>query len=313
MKRITITGGSGFVGRMLRAGLSGSDYEVVVFDRFRGERIDRIRQRTAGTLHSLAGRAAGVALRRVQAKSESLLIAAGAIQPSDDDILAARDRLVERFRGSDLVIHLAALPHPTIPGMRDADYWRINYDGSINVFEAAREAGVRQFIFASSGQVYDINKMARIDQFPILETNYLPALADGINLYGFLKGEFERYASAHSDAGDMQTVALRLEFPGVLSRYEWNLYISCSIENTVAGFKLAMERDLSTAFDVFNLADSEVRRDIVDIQEFVTRKWPHVPNRVTGNGCLLGIDKARALLGYEPRSDGIYHSLGVMW
>jgi len=313
MKRITITGGSGFVGRMLRAGLSGSDYEVVVFDRFRGERIDRIRQRTAGTLHGFAGRAAGVALRRVQAKSETLLIAAGAIRPSADDILGPRDKLVERFRGSDVVIHLAALPHPTVPGMTDADYWRINYDGAINVFEAAREAGVRRFIFASSGQVYDINKMARIDQFPILETNYLPALADGINLYGFLKGEFERYASAHSDAGDMQTVALRLEFPGVLSRYEWNLYISCSIENTVAGFKLAMERDLSTAFNVFNLADSEVRRDIVDIQEFVTRKWPHVPNRVTGNGCLLGIDKARVLLGYEPRSHGTYHSLGVMW
>ena len=129
MKRITITGGSGFVGRMLRAGLSGSDYEVEVFDRFRGARIDTIRQRTAGTLQGVSGRAAGMTLRRVQAKAETLLVAAGAIRPSADDILGARDRLVERFRGSDVVIHLAALPHASVPGMTDADYWRINYVG----------------------------------------------------------------------------------------------------------------------------------------------------------------------------------------
>ncbi len=111
----------------------------------------------------------------------------------------------------------------------------------------------------------------------------------------------------------MQTVAMRLEFPGVLSTYAWNLYVSCSIENTVAGFKLAMERELDTGFDVFNLADAEVRPDIVDIQHFVTANFPNIPNRVKGNGCLMGIDKARALLGYEPRPNGTYHSLGVMW
>lgn len=298
---------------MLRAGLSGSGYEIMVFDRLRGARIDRIRQRTAGKLHSVGGRVAGKTLRRIQAGAESLLVTTGAIQPTDDDILGPRDRLVERFIGSDVVIHLAALPHPTVPGMTDADYWRINYEGSINVFEAATEAGVRRFIFASSGQVYDINNPKWIDQFPILETNYLPTVADGVNLYGFLKGEFERYATAHSVGGEMQTVALRLEFPGVLSRYPWNLYVSCSIENTIAGVKLAMERDLSTGFDVFNLADSQVRPDIVDIQKFITHSFPQIPNRVKGNGCLLGTDKARELLGYEPRSHGTYYSLGVMW
>lgn len=313
MKRVTITGGSGFVGRILREGMRGSDYDVVVFDRFRGARVDMIRRRTAGTLHGVAGRAAGTILRRVQANAEALLVTTGAIRPTADDILGPRDQLVSRFRGSDVVIHLAALPHASVPGTTDADYWRINYHGAINVFEAAREAGVRRFVFASSGQVYNINKPARIEQFPILEDNGLPCLADGVNLYGFLKGEFERYARAHSADSEMQTVSLRLEFPGVLSRHSWNLYISCSIENTVAGFKLAMERELSTGFDVFNLADSQVRRDIVNIQEFVARNWPDVPNRVTGNGSLLGIDKARALLGYDPRSHGTYHSLGAMW
>jgi nucleoside-diphosphate-sugar epimerase len=313
MKRITITGGSGFVGRMLREGLSGSEYEVAIFDRFQGPWIDAIRHRTFGRLHGFAGRAAGKIFRRVQAKAEQVLVSAGAIRPTLDEIGSARDLLIERFRGSDVVIHLAALPHPSVPGMTEADYRRINYEGSVNILEAARAAGVRKFIFASSGQVYAINKPVRIDQFPILESNYLPTLADGVNLYGFLKGEFERYACAHSVDNGMQTVALRLEFPGVLSRYAWNLYICCSIENTVAGFKLAIERELSTGFDVFNLADSEVRLDIANIQEFVKQNWPGIPNRVTGNGCLLGTEKAQALLGYNPRPGGTYYSLGVMW
>jgi hypothetical protein len=56
-----------------------------------------------------------------------------------------------------------------------------------------------------------------------------------------------------------------------------------------------------------------VRRDIVDIQKFVAHNFPQIPNRVKGNGCLLGTDKARAVLGYEPRLNGTYYSLGVMW
>ena len=313
MTKVVITGGSGFVGRILREGLSANGYEVTIFDRFRGPWVDRVRHRTFGKLQSTGGRAAGVAFRRTQAMAEKLLISAGVIRPCSDDILSQRDVLVQRFRGSDVVIHLAALPHPTVPGMTEADYRRINYEASVNVFEAAREAGVRKFVFASSGQAYGINKPVRIDQFPILESNYLPTLADGVNLYGFLKGEFERYAQARSTDNGMQTVALRLEFPGVLSRYAWNLYICCSIENTVAGFKLAIDKDLGTGFDVFNLADSEVRRDIVDIQQFLTQNWPDVPNCVTGNGCLLGVEKARNVLGYAPQAGGSYYSLGVMW
>ncbi len=312
MKRVTITGGSGFVGRMLREGLSASGYEVSVFDRFRGLWIDRLRHRTFGTKHGLAGRTAGQSMRRAQAKAEQLLLSAGVILPSGDDILGPRQVLVQRFRGSDVVIHLAALPHPAVPGMTEADYRRINYEGSVNVFEAAREAGVRKFIFASSGQIYAINQPVRIDQFPIPEWNFLPTLSDGVNLYGFLKGEFERYARSQSANSEMQTVALRLEFPGVLSLYAWNLYICCSIENTLAGFKLAIERELSTGFDVFNLADAEVNRDIVDIHAFLKQNWPDVPNRVIGNGCLLGVEKARDLLGYDPKPNGTYYSLGSM-
>ena len=131
-----------------------------------------------------------------------------------------------------------------MPGAEPDDYRRINYDGAANVFAAAQEAGVRKFIFASSAQVYGINDPVRIDQFPILESNYLPTPEDGQSDYGALKVEFERHLAEAAPRGETQAVALRLECPGVLSDSPVNLYTSTSIENTVAGFARAIEAEL---------------------------------------------------------------------
>jgi len=286
---------------------------VVVFDRLRSPWIDLLRGRPLGTCTGVFPRALAVLARRAARVTEQALVRTGALRPTADHILDLRSRLVERFRGSDAVIHLAALPHPNVPGATESDFRRINYDGAVNVFEAAREAGVRKFLFASSGQVYGINKPVRIDQFPILETNHCPTLAEGQNMYGFLKGEFERYLEQQCSGSGIQAVSLRLEFPGVRSRFPWNLYISTSIENTVAGFLRALETDLSTGHDVFNLADRYVDKKVVDIQTFLRENWPEVPNRTAGNECLLGTEKARSLLGYDPKPHGTYYSISVMW
>lgn len=312
-KTVTITGGNGFVGRILQSGLRRHDYRVVVFDQMRGPLIDLLRRRYLGTCTARIPAVSARTLRRVLRSIEQNLIRAGAIRRSSDNILDLRTRLTDRFRGSYAVIHLAGLPHPAVPGASAADYRRINYEASINVFEAAREAGVPRFIFASSAQVYRINRPVRIDQFPILETNYCPTLADGQSMYGFLKREVERYLEDRCAGGGIQAVSLRLEFPGVRSRFPWNLYISTSIENTVAGFTAALEAEPSSGFDVFNLADHLVDERIVMIQEFLKRQWPHVPNHVEGNECLLSTEKARRLLGYNPRPGGTYFSFSVMW
>jgi nucleoside-diphosphate-sugar epimerase len=313
-KTILITGGSGFVGKMLVAGLQEQGYLVHVFDRWRGPLVDLARSRMFGTSRSWWTQLLARALRRGMCLSERLLIWSGAIQPSGDDILELRSRLVERFRGIDAVIHLAAFPHPNVPGVTEEDFQRINYVGAVNVFEAAREASVEKFIFASSAQVYGINRPVRIDQFPILETNYCPTRAEGQSIYGQLKWEFERYLDrACSAQAGIQALALRLEFPGVRSLYPWNFYISNSIENTVAGFVAALEADFADGFGVFNLSERVVDPKIVDIQKFLRQRWLHVPNFTTGNECLLSSEKASQILGYRPRVGGSYYSKGVMW
>lgn len=244
---------------------------------------------------------------------EEFLLKAGIIVPAEDDILDLRNRLADRFRGSDAVIHLAALPHPNVPGATDYDFRRINYDGSINVFEAAREAGVPKFIFASSCQVYGINKPVRIDQFPILESNYCPTLSEGQSMYGFLKREFEHYLEQQCNEGSIQAISLRLEFPGVRSKFPWNFYINASIENTVHAFIAALEVNLNTGFEVFNIADREVDNNIVNIQDYLKKNWPDVPNYTVKNECLLGTEKARSLMRYNPQPGGTYYAFSVMW
>jgi nucleoside-diphosphate-sugar epimerase len=311
--RVTITGGSGFVGQLLRRGLRERDYQIDVFDRLRGPLVNALRREWLGANASAERLERARRLRELRARSESTLVRLGVLRPTGDDILDLRSRLAERFRGSRAVVHLAALPHPNVPGAGPADYRRINYDGAANVFAAAQDAGVPRFIFASSAQVYGINDLVRVDQFPILESNYLPVPEDGQSAYGSLKAEFERHLDERAPAAETQAVALRLECPGVLSNSPINLYTSTSIENTVAGFARAIEAELDAPFEAINIVDGEIGGHLVDVQAFVRERWPDVPNHTRGNQSLLSIEKARRLLGYEPADGGTYYPLQLIW
>jgi UDP-glucose 4-epimerase len=63
----------------------------------------------------------------------------------------ARDELVPHLRGADALIHLAWLFQPTHDPIHT---WRSNVEGSVRVFAAAAEAGVRTIVYASSVGAY---------------------------------------------------------------------------------------------------------------------------------------------------------------
>lgn len=297
----------------MRRALAADGWEVRVFDPWRGALVDLVRRRHLAASRSRAGRRTARAIRAVQRRAEPRLVRAGAIRRHEDDILAGRERLADAFAGSDAVVHLAGIPHPFQPGATDEDFLRINYEGAVDVFEAARDAGARTFVFASSAQVYAINAPVRIAGFPITESNPLPLPAEGQTTYGFLKAAVERYLAGACATGTTQAVALRLEFPGFRSRHPANFYVSTSIENTMAGFRCAARPPDGLGFEAFNLADAEVDPAIVDIQAFLRERWPYVPNRTTGNACLLSTDKAQRLLGYRPVSNGRYVDESLVW
>jgi nucleoside-diphosphate-sugar epimerase len=312
--RVTVTGGSGYVGRLVRAGLRDRGYEVTNFDRYRGHVVDMLRSRTFA--QRIAGRPRFVTaprVRRLQHEVEDVLIGRGVLRPSGDDILAPRDALADRFRGSAAVIHLAGIPHPFQRGATDGDFVRLNYDAAITVFEATRDAGVPVFVFASSAQVYRINEPVRLDSLPIRESNYLPLMAEGQTLYGFLKAAFERYLASACMNGTTQAISLRLEYPGFRSVDAGNQYISTSIENLIAGFACALRPPSDISADIFNIADAKVDPAIVDIADYIARRWPYVPTELRGNDCLLSTAKAQAVLGFRPHSWGTYIPAEVVW
>jgi nucleoside-diphosphate-sugar epimerase len=242
----------------------------------------------------------------MQRLAEPMLERSRLLRPGPDDILGDRDRLAVRFAGSRAVIHLAGIPHPHWPGATAEDFMRLNYHGALNVFEAARAARVPTFVFASSAQVYMINDPVRLDRLPISESNYLPHPAEGQTAYGFLKAAVERYMAGARTSGATQAISLRLESPGVRSTSATNMYVSTSIENLVAAFRCALRARPELGFESFNVADADTDPGIVDIQAYVRRRWPYVPNHTAGNACLLDTEKARRVLGYRPVRDGTY-------
>ncbi len=66
-------------------------------------------------------------------------------------------------------------------------------------------------------------------------------------------------------------------------------------------------------FDAFNIADAEVGAQVVDIQAYVRRRWPYVPNHSVGNQCLLDTQKAQRVLAYRPVRDGRYIDPALVW
>lgn len=86
--------------------------------------------------------------------------------------------------GIDTVFHLAGKAHALAENRRDAaDYWRVNTDATRKLLEAARQAGVKRFVFFSS-----VKAVADCGPQPMDETLGRPA-ADP---YGLSKYQAER-------------------------------------------------------------------------------------------------------------------------
>lgn len=60
------------------------------------------------------------------------------------------------FEGFDAVVHLAELSNDPLGQNRPEITFKINHEGSLRIAKAAKEAGVRRFVYASSCSVYGV-------------------------------------------------------------------------------------------------------------------------------------------------------------
>jgi len=121
----------------------------------------------------------------------------------DDEVITGDirdfDALLKACRGADAVLHLAAVP--------DEDDFHskllpMNVAGAYNAFEAARQAGVRKFLFASTGQT--------VLNYPRGEwvTPEMPVRPSTV--YGCTKVFGEALGRHYSDVHGMQVICIRI-------------------------------------------------------------------------------------------------------
>ncbi len=68
------------------------------------------------------------------------------------------------FEGFDAVVHLAELSNDPLGQNRPEITFKINHEGSVRIAKAAREAGVKRFVYASSCSVYGVGSGEFLDE-----------------------------------------------------------------------------------------------------------------------------------------------------
>ncbi len=219
--RAVVTGGAGFIGSNIAEALLARDHEVLVVDDL-----------STGSVDNLSG-------LDVDFRHGSIL---------DDSLLRSA------FEGMDVVFHQAAVP--SVPrSVRDPlTSHEANATGTLRVLVAAREAGVRRVVVASSSSVY-----GNTPTLPKVET--MPT--DPRSPYAVSKLASEHYCRAFWAVYGLETVALRY----------FNVF----------GPKQDPTSAYAAAIPAFITACLEQRRPTVYGDGLQTRDFTYVENVVTAN------------------------------
>ncbi len=214
--KILVTGGAGFIGSHLTEALIREGHEVRVFDNL-----------SSGSLKNLAN---------------------VSVEFIEGDI-ADWDAVNTAVSGCDLVFHQAALVSVPQSIKNPRLNHASNVTGAFHLFEAARQAGVRRVIYASSAAVY-----GNLPDMPNKETGALKPETP----YAMAKRTNELMASAFASTYGIEFVGLRYmnvfgprQDPS--SPYSGVLSIFC--QNVLAGKPLIIHGDGQQTRDFIYVAD----------------------------------------------------------
>lgn len=167
--RALVTGGAGFIGSHIAQRLVEAGHEVVVLDNF-----------FTGSKANIA--ALGKDVRVVEGDVRSL------------------ETVEACTAGCDVVFHEAAIVSVPFSVERPQESHDVNIQGTLNVLQAARKAGVRRVVYASSAAVYG-------EEPTLPKTEAMRP--EPISPYGVEKLTGEHYLATWSKLFGVETVALR--------------------------------------------------------------------------------------------------------
>jgi len=296
--KVLVTGGAGFIGSNTCGRLIAEGHEVVLLDDFNDFYDPAIKR---ANVTSLGGGAS---------------IHEGDIRDRD---FVRRVLAGDRF---DSIIHIAGRAGVR-PSLKDPQlYIDTNITGTHNLLEAARDQGVGRFVFASSSSVYGLSRTV-----PFTEDLALPQT---LSPYAATKLAGEHLCGNYAHLYNMRVVCLRF-FTVYGPRQRPDLAIHKFTDAIHHGKPIPQFGDGSTRrdytyvddivqgimgslryegplFDIFNLGENQtttLSELISAIENALGRKAiiERLPEQ-QGDMPLTAADisKARALLGYDPRT-----------
>ena len=209
--------------------------------------------------------------------------------------------------GIEAVVHLAALPSPTV-ATPDVVF-RTNVMSTHTVFAAATRLGLRRIVWASSETTLGLPFDRPPDYVPVDEEHELRPESS----YALSKVLGEEMARQFSRWSDIPIVGLR--FSNIMERDDyaafpsfwddptirkWNLWSYVDESHVAQSVRCALEADVRGAHAfIVAAADTVMRRPS---RALMAEVFPGVPvaDDLPDHGTLLGIQKARDVLGYEP-------------
>ncbi|MVA75141.1 NAD-dependent epimerase/dehydratase family protein [Auraticoccus sp. F435] len=272
--RIAVTGGSGKLGRTVVRELQRNGHEVV--------NLDRQGARGPGYL------------------------------PVDiTDLGQVVDALagVNRSEPVEALVHLAAIPAPGLA--TDAATFSHNLVGTFNVFWAAVRLGITKIVYASSETVLGLPFDTPPPYIPVDEE--YPARPESV--YSLVKHleetmavelcrwypELSISAFRFSNVMEPADYAAFPAFDADARARSWNLWGYIDARDGAHAVECALRR-APQGFERYVVANADTVMSRPNA-ELVQEVFPGVEYRPTAgpNDTLLSIDKARRLLGYEPR------------
>lgn len=316
--KILITGGAGFIGSNLCEALLKKGNRIVCLDNFATGKIENL-----------------LPLLRDYPSDFKLIV--GDICNIDDCRRA--------IEGMDYVLHEAALGSVPRSIKDPVTTNKVNIDGFLNMLIAARDAGVKRFVYAASSSTYGDSK-----QLPKIED----VIGKPLSPYAITKYVNELYADVFARTYGMETIGLRYfnvfgrrqdpfgGYAAVIPLFVKKLMAHESpiingdgeysrdftyIDNVIQMNSLALTTANPKAVNqIYNTAYGEATtlNQLVDYLKNLLSEYDpvianvdiiHGPNRLGDiPHSLANIDKAKNLLGYAPKYD-IYNGLkeAVKW
>jgi nucleoside-diphosphate-sugar epimerase len=273
MTRILVTGADGSIGRATTEGLSDAGYAVT-----------------------------GLDLRYRQPNRADRALTGDACSP--DDVAAALDE-------ADAVIHLAAIPHPSLG--TPYEVFRTNATSTFNVLAQAAERGIGRVVIASSINAFGVP----MNVHPVVPAYYPldeEVATDITDAYSLSKSVGEQTARMAWRRWGTSVIALRFPLvktrdqlltiaervganPAAMAREGW-AYLD--LRDAVRAIIASLESP-ATGVHVVGLAADDILLDRPTVG-LLAEYAPTVPllRPVHGRGSLIDTSRARTLLGFSP-------------